>query len=159
MKDQARNSLWLASIGLAVLGFIDSIYLTWVKVAGAKAACAGVGDCESVNNSIYSEIGGIPIAVLGAGAYLAIILVGLLELHVPAWKEALILATFGMSLVGTLYSVYLTYIEVAVLHAICPYCVVSAVLITALLVISALRVREHGLDDDPDWAEELGTSA
>lgn len=129
-----------ASIILSILGLADSIYLTWIKLANATAACAGIGECESVNNSPYAEIAGIPIALLGAGAYLAMIFFLVIEPQAKFWQENSPLVVFGLSLVGVLYSAYLTYVEIAILHAICPYCVISAILLVALLGISVVRL-------------------
>ncbi len=53
---------------------------------------------------------------------------------------------FGVSLIGTLYSAYLSYLEVAVLKAICPYCVASAIAVTAVLVLCVLRLRSADAD-------------
>jgi uncharacterized membrane protein len=134
---------WLPrfSVLLAVIGLIDSLYLTWVKVAHPVAFCGGVGGCEAVNSSAYSQIGGVPIALLGAGAYLAMLVLLGAERLGESWAEWSLLGVFGLSLVGTLYSAYLTYIEVAVLHEICPYCVVSAIVITTIFIISVIRLR------------------
>ncbi len=131
------------SIGLAIIGLLDSIYLSWIKLSGTTALCGGVGDCESVNNSIYSEINGIPIAFLGAGAYLLILGILLVESQLGANADWPVMSMFGLSLIGVLYSIYLTYIEIAVLRAICPYCVVSAIVITLLLAISIVRLRRR----------------
>lgn len=128
------------AIGMAGLGLIDSLYLTVVKLANATAICSGIGDCETVNSSRYSEIGGIPIAVLGAGAYLAILLLLLWEPNLRFNRDYARLAVFGISLSGTLYSAYLTYVEVQILRAICPFCVVSAVLMTGIFAISVTRL-------------------
>lgn len=122
------------------MGLVDSIYLTWVKYTGAYALCGPIGDCESVNSSQYSEVFGIPIALLGAGAYALIILLLVLERYGGVWIEYGQTIVFGMSLIGVLYSIYLTYIEIAVLKAICPYCVISAIILLALLVISGFRL-------------------
>lgn len=135
---------WLPrlSILLAVIGLIDSLYLTWVKLAHTAAFCGGVGGCETVNSSAYSQINGLPIAVLGAGAYLAMLALMRAERLGGSWSEWSVLGVFGLSLVGTLYSAYLTYIELAVLRAICPYCVVSAIVVTLVLTISVIRLRQ-----------------
>ena len=129
-----------ASILLAVLGLLDSIYLGWVKFTGAYALCGPIGNCESVNSSQYSEIFGIPIALLGAGAYAIMIVLLLLEKRGQFWAEFASMIVFGMSLVGVLYSIYLTYIEIAVLKAICPYCVISAIILVILLLLSGIRL-------------------
>jgi uncharacterized membrane protein len=139
---------WIISIGASLIGLIDSIYLTWIKLADKTAACSNIGDCESVNNSQYSEIAGIPIALLGAGAFLTIFLLLALEKRLPDQSTSLRMGVFGLSLTGTLYSVYLTYLEIAVLRAICPFCVVSAISIFALLIIGVIRLKESFTDID-----------
>ena len=123
---------------LSMVGALDSVYLSWLKITGAVAA---VGDCEAVNSSRYAEVAGVPIAILGLLGYLAILGVTLLENREPSWKSGLRLAFFGFTLTGTLYSVYLTYVEVAILRAICPFCVVSAVVMLALFIIAIYRLR------------------
>lgn len=146
-KKNAGKMTLRISVTLALIGLADSIYLTWIKLANATASCAGIGDCESVNSSKYAEFAGIPIALFGAGAYLAIILFLLIEDRNKFWKDTAPLIVFGISLTGVLYSAYLTYVEVAILHAICPYCVLSAVVIIVLLVISVVRLlKDENLD-------------
>jgi uncharacterized membrane protein len=139
---------WIISIGASLIGLIDSIYLTWIKLADKTAACSNIGDCESVNNSQYSEIAGIPIALLGAGAFLTIFLLLALEKRLPDQSTSLRMGVFGLSLTGTLYSVYLTYLEIAVLRAICPFCVVSAISIFVLFIIGVMRLKESFTDID-----------
>jgi len=134
------GNLRTASIVLAVLGLLDSIYLVWVKYTGAYALCGPIGNCESVNSSQYSEIYGIPIALLGAGAYAVMIVLLLLENRGQVWAEFGPMIVFGMSLIGVLYSIYLTYIEVVILKAICPYCVISAIILVILLILSGIRL-------------------
>ena len=134
--------LHLITLGLAALGALDAAYLTWVKLSGVNAACGGIGDCEVVNNSAFASISGLPIAVLGLGAYAAIIALLLLERSRPALSEYTRLATFGVTLIGTLYSGWLTYVEVAILRAICPFCVASAIIITLLFLMSVHRMLE-----------------
>jgi len=132
---------WWLEIVFAVIGLADSVYLTWLKISGGLAACGGIGDCESVNASIYSQINGVPIAMMGAVAYFLILLFLFLESRddfIGDWSPMIV---FGLSLTGTLYSIYLTYIEIAVLKAICPYCVVSAVAVLVIFVISIARLR------------------
>jgi uncharacterized membrane protein len=129
------------SLCLTLLGFAVSAYLTWIKLTGNTAACGPVGNCESVNNSRYAAIGGVPIALLGALGYLALLAALVVEARWQSLSGTARLAVFGVSLVGTLYSGYLTYVEVAVLRAICPYCVVSAIAMTLILVLCVLRLR------------------
>jgi uncharacterized membrane protein len=134
------QKLRVTSALLAAIGFIDSLYLTYVKLSHQQVYCGGLGECETVNNSPYSEINGIPIALLGIGGYLLIIVLLYLETRGGFWQSNSRLFVFGLSLIGILYSIYLTYIEIAVLKAICPYCVLSAVVMLMLFLISTYRL-------------------
>ena len=102
--------------------------------------CLGNGDCSTVNSSRFSVIYGIPVSLLGMIAYLAIFILLALELRKILTRENSNLLVFGLSLVGVLFSAYLTYIELYVIHAVCPFCVVSAVVITVIFLISIIRL-------------------
>jgi uncharacterized membrane protein len=130
----------VGSLILAGIGLVDSLYLTYVKISNSYAICGPLGDCESVNSSQYAEIAGIPIALLGAGAYLIILLLLILEKRGEFWADYAPIIVFGISFAGVLYSAYLTYIEIFVLRAICPYCVVSAVVLVFLLALASARL-------------------
>lgn len=138
----ARPVDWLRWTGLAfaVLGIVVAAYLTWIKLAHTQVFCSGVGDCEAVNTSIYSQINGVPVAMLGLAAYVMLAALFLLEDRWSWLQDYAPLAIFGLALTGTLYSAYLTYIELFVIHAVCPYCVTSALLITGILVIAIIRL-------------------
>jgi len=137
------NKLRLASLLFVVIGLLDAAYLSYVKVINSQVFCGTSQQCEIVNNSSYSEIAGVPIAYLGFGAYLVIGLLHTLETRDQSYQRNVPLIIFGLSLTGVLYSAYLTYIEIAVLRAICPYCVVSAVVILLIFLISIVRVASH----------------
>ena len=130
-------------IALASIGMLDSIYLTWIKLANQEAMCSGIGSCEAVNSSEYATLAGIPIALFGAGAFLVILIFMLFETRTPFLEENSLMLVFGLSLVGVLYSVYLTYLELYVLKAICPFCVLSAVSLLGLLVVASIRLRKQ----------------
>jgi uncharacterized membrane protein len=138
-----NRNMRILSIILAVSGVIVSGYLSWVKLAHAQVFCGGSGECELVANSPYAEIVGIPIAFLGLGAYIVITGLLLLENYGDFWKQNSPLIIFGMTLVGLLYSAFLTYLEIAVIRAICPYCVVSAIIMTLLFIIAIIRLFRH----------------
>jgi uncharacterized membrane protein len=129
-----------ASIVVAMIGILDALYLSYVKLAHQEVYCGGSGACDTVNNSPYAEFSGVPIAYLGLGAYILILFLLLLESKGDFWANYSPLFVFGTSLAGVLYSIYLTYIELAVLHAVCPYCVVSAIAITILFILSLVRL-------------------
>ena len=137
---RSLDKLRLTSFIIAAIGLLDSLYLSYSKLSHTQVYCAGSGNCEMVNSSVYSEIAGIPIAFLGAAAYLVILIVLYLEGKGDFWKENSPLIIFGMTLAGTLYSIYLTFIEIAVLKAICPYCVVSAIAQVSLLFVTVVRL-------------------
>jgi uncharacterized membrane protein len=135
-KLQRRLVLVFGLIGLAV-----SIYLIFIKLYPASPLCMGLGDCDAVNTSIYSELFGIPIALFGAITYAVILALALLESKIQLVQEWAPVAEFGLALFGTLYSAYLTYIELFVLHKICPYCVISAISITIICFAAGLRLK------------------
>ena len=128
---------------ISALGFIDSVYLIVIKYSNNEKLCfIGAGDCLSINTSVYSETFGIPNAVLGAAAYLAILGLFLIEQKssiIARWSPYLL---FGLTFLGVIYSAYLTYLEIAVIKAVCPFCVVSAVVMLALFIISITRLFE-----------------
>jgi len=133
----ARDWLGLAIPILSVVGMLVSAYLTWVHWGGSKALCSGIGDCETVNNSAYAVVAGIPVALLGFGMYLALFGLSMYGRRAGLETASMVaLAVFGISLAGVLYSAYLTYIELAVIHAICPWCVSSAIMITLIFGLS-----------------------
>jgi uncharacterized membrane protein len=130
------------SVVLSAIGLVDSSYLAWIKLGNQEIMCADIGGCDVVNSSRYSEIGGIPIALIGAVAYIVILLFLLIENRSDFLQENSPLYIFGLSLIGTLYSGYLTYLEVAVINAICPYCVLSAVMMLVIFILSVVRLRQ-----------------
>ncbi len=132
---------WLMRL-LALAGVGVSGYLTWTHLANQAIACGGSQECDIVQQSIYSEVMGIPVALLGLLAYVALLVLLFLRGRLPeAWDAYIPLAVFGISLIGVLYSAYLTYLEMYVIHAICRWCVSSAVIITAIFILSLFDLR------------------
>ncbi len=142
MKARVPNLPVIAAV-IACLGLIDSAYLWLIKITNNEALCIpGIGDCWSVNNSKYSEFYGIPISVFGVATYIAILVLILAEKRSGAQRVNLILAQFGITLMGFIFSLYLTYIQYGVLKAFCPFCLVSAICMTALFVITIIRLAK-----------------
>lgn len=139
-RGSSQRLLRTLSLIAAVAGVIVAGYLTYVYITDAETLCTGVGGCDAVKNSRFSHISGIPVAALGLAGYLAIVGSLVLESSGPQGAEFGPIVVFGLSLLGTLYSAYLTYLELFVIHAICPYCVASAVLMTAVFVLSIARL-------------------
>jgi uncharacterized membrane protein len=138
------ENLRRVAIFLAVLGVVVSGYLSWSHLANAQPAlCSEGGGCDTVQSSRYSEIGEIPVALLGVAGYLAIIGALILEKFSLPLAENAPLLTFGFSLIGVLYSAYLTYLELFVILAICFYCVISALVMVAIFVITIIRLNHQ----------------
>jgi uncharacterized membrane protein len=138
-KEKSALFYWIGLIA-TLLGELDSIYLLIYKLTGNNRMCIGSGACHDVNFSPYSEIYGIPISLLGVVAYLAIAAVLVLEQRLPLFQENGPLAVFGLSLAGVGFSAYLTYLELGVIHKVCPFCVVSAVCISIVFIMAIVRL-------------------
>ena len=138
--DKTAPALFWSSMVLTIFGVADSVYLLIYKITGNPHMCLGNGGCHNVNFSPYSEIGGIPVSLFGIVAYLAIVVILLMEARVKIAQENGPLAIFGISLAGVGFSAYLTYLELYVIHAICPFCVASAVLITLIFILAIIRL-------------------
>jgi uncharacterized membrane protein len=118
----------LALAGLAVGG-----YLTYIHYAGIAPICAASGGCEKVQSSSYAELAGVPVALLGALGYAAILATTFVR------GEAGRLGGACIALAGAGFSAYLTYLELFEIHALCQWCVASAVLMLALAVLTVVR--------------------
>jgi len=130
---------------LALLGLGVASYLTWVHYGEAFAFCMGGGGCGGVQASRYALVGGVPVALLGLAMYLALAALAAARLRLGDRAPALVpLALFAVSLAGTLYSGYLTYLELYVIKAICWWCVASAALVTGILALSAWELSATG---------------
>ena len=132
--------LYRASIALVIVGLLVSIYMTIYKVTSNNSMCLGSGDCSTVNASIYSEVNGIPVAVIGVLGYLAILVVHYFENRNRFFKENSTLMIFGMALTGFLFTVWLIYVEIALLKALCPFCLTSQAAMTLIFIIAVIRL-------------------
>ncbi|PKN94141.1 MAG: hypothetical protein CVU44_06995 [Chloroflexi bacterium HGW-Chloroflexi-6] len=133
-----KKLYWGAMIA-SIAGIAISIYMTIYKLTDNNAMCMGSGDCATVNASQYSEIYGIPLGVIGLLGYLGILLMLVLEKRIKIFLEYGNMIAMGMSFSGFVYSIYLTYLEIYVIKAICPFCVASAVAITLCFVFTFIR--------------------
>ena len=138
--DKTDLPLFWGTVILSILGAADALYLLIYKLTGNSQMCLGSGGCHDVNFSVYSEIYGIPVSVFGMSANLVILCILFLEGRLKIAKENGPLAIFGISLGGVAFSAYLTYLEIYVIHAVCPFCVASAVLITLLFILAIIRL-------------------
>jgi uncharacterized membrane protein len=127
-------SLRAASIGVALIGLAIAGYLTVIHYTGTAPVCAIAHGCETVQKSRYSELGGVPVALLGLLGY-----IGILAALAVDGERGRTAAAF-LSLGGFGFSLWLTYTEVAKLDAICIWCVGSAICMTLLAGLSAVRL-------------------
>lgn len=125
-------------IFLSVIGLVDSGYISWIKISHTEEKCiTGLGNCTTVNTSQYSELFGIPVAFMGFAAYLAILIILIID---SKYKLLNTYALFGITLVGFLFTIYLTYAQFGLLKTFCPYCLLSAVTMTGLFLLSAINM-------------------
>jgi uncharacterized membrane protein len=128
-----------AILAVAVLGIVVAGYLSYVETSGATAVCGPVGDCNTVQQSRYAVLFGlVPVGVLGLLAYVAVIVMWFIARFgsrpTADYAGLLLLVT---AFLGTLFSIYLTFLEPFVIGATCAWCLASSVAITVLLWLSA----------------------
>jgi len=122
---------------LALLGVIDAAYLSLYKLGIIGGITCRVGSCQQVQNSPQSVLFGIPVSVLGLGAYVALLALALVGVQPRfAADRRIAVAITAISGVGMLFSAYLTYVEARVIYMWCQYCVISAILITLIFLLS-----------------------
>lgn len=128
---------------LAVVGILIASYLTLYKVGVIGVLSCSVGSCETVNTSKWSVLLGVPIAAWGLVAYVTLLVLALVG-GTEAREESVTIARLLVALAGwsVLFSAWLTYLELFVIHAICMWCVISAIIVTAIFVVSVLDLRE-----------------
>jgi uncharacterized membrane protein len=130
----AQRTMRIAMIVLATIGVGLASYLTYVHYAGIKPACTAGESCTKVQTSIYSDLAGVPVALMGLIGYIAI----LGSLLAPE-SERTRLITVLLALSGFAFSAYLTYRELFSIHAICEWCVSSAGIMTLLAILATTR--------------------
>ena len=128
---------------LALLGLMVSTYLAMYKLGYLGVIQCSIGGCETVQSSRWAFFLGQPVALWGVGAYITLLVLAVLGLQ-PRLQRArwVALTLFGFSAVGVLFSAYLTYVEAFVIHAWCQWCVVSAILVTLIFLLSIPGLRQ-----------------
>ncbi len=153
---------WILPV-LAIIGFGVALYLSYVEVTRATAVCGPVGNCNSVQESVYARLFGvIPIGLMGIIGYLAILAAWLLRIYTPEkYHNILSISIWGMAWFGVLFSIYLTFLEPFVIGATCAWCISSAIIMTLILLIStapaknALRIQVDMPDLEEDEEEQF----
>src|SRR5690348_2073757 len=138
MRAPQEGTLRIAATFLAAFGIGVATYITIADSGGGSPVClAGGHGCQTVASSSYSHLLGINVAVFGIVGYVLLLIAALLRGDVAR------MAGFLFSLAGFGFSVYLTYLELFVIEAICQWCVASAVLMTILFGLNAVRMLAY----------------
>jgi uncharacterized membrane protein len=128
---------------LSLIGLIVAGYLSLHRMGFIGELQCSIGGCEVVQSSRYAVFLGMPVAYLGLVAYVGLLVVSLIGVQPGRERDRRIsIALLAGSAVGVLFSAYLTYLEAFVIHAWCQWCVISAVIVTCIFVISVIEVRE-----------------
>jgi uncharacterized membrane protein len=131
-----QRTLRLAAGVVALAGLLVAGYLTWVYFDDAALVCVAGGGCETVQESEYAEIAGVPVALLGLGAYATVL--GLVAWDTPNAR----LGAAMLAFVGLVFSFYLLVLQLFVIDAVCVWCLANDVVIAPLLaVVTALRIK------------------
>jgi uncharacterized membrane protein len=127
---------------LSLTGLFVAVYLYLYKIGQIGTLACGTGACETVQLSPQSRFLGVEVALIGVVGYAVLLLLALLSLQPrfagPAWPSRLLAVLSG---IGVLFTAYLTALELFVIHAICRYCVASAVIIVLLFLLAARELR------------------
>jgi uncharacterized membrane protein len=127
---------------LSLTGCFISAYLYLYKIGKIGSLACGAGGCETVQLSLWSRFAGIEVALIGLLGYLLLLAVSLLSLRPglsqQGWPATLLTA---LAVVGVGFTIYLTYLELFVIHAICRWCVASGGIIVAILIAALLDQR------------------
>lgn len=129
---------WLLLVPFSLGGLGTSAYLTYSHYADQPTECAGVGSCEYVQTSEYSDILGVPVAILGLLFFIAFTALVVARLATGPdrlqWAQPI---AFSMALGGLAFVTYLTYVELFIIDAICPWCVATAAFTAACFALTA----------------------
>ena len=132
---------------LALAGIFVALYLFLYKIGRIGNLSCSIGSCETVNLSRWSVFMGAPVAAWGVGFYVVMFGLSVASLQDRyadslGMSKLLAIASGG----GFVFSLWLTYLELFVIHAICQWCVISAMIVTTIFVVSALDLRDRTLD-------------
>jgi uncharacterized membrane protein len=130
----STRTLSRTMIGLTLLGLGVATYLTVAHYSGGTTICPLHGGCETVQHSKYAELDGVPVALIGLIGYILILGV----LLAPATETTRLIAVL-LTVGGFGFSAYLTGRELFSIHAICPWCVSSAIVMTILACLAVWR--------------------
>jgi uncharacterized membrane protein len=139
---------------LALAGIFVALYLFLYKIGVVGNLNCSIGSCETVNLSRWSIFLGAPVAAWGVGFYAVMFVLSVASLqdryaHSAGMSKLLALASGG----GFLFTIWLTYLELLVIHAICQWCVISAIIVTMMFVIAMADLRERSELSEPELSD------
>lgn len=139
-----KYPLWLLP-ALVVIGISAASYLAFVEVSQSEAICGPVGDCNTVQQSKYATLFGfLPVGVLGVMGYILILFAwGIQHYGRSEWHRLASVALWGMAGFGTIFSIYLTFLEPFVIGATCMWCITSAVVQTAIFWLATEPAKKY----------------
>lgn len=144
---------------LGLAGLAIAVYLAYVELTQNKAVCGPVGECNVVQSSQYAHLVGIPVAVYGVLFFLSVLGLWLLLRYQKGEKMGWIAAALtALSLFGTLFSIYLTALELLVISAVCAWCLTSALISALLLLFTVSQWLKEGSSHthEPEIASQSG---
>ncbi|MFC1916901.1 vitamin K epoxide reductase family protein [Chloroflexota bacterium] len=131
----------IAMPALGLLGMGISGYLTYIHYQNLKSICLFNADCDPVLTSQYATIWGVPISLFGLLMYSMLTVLSLWSVRArDEWQDVLNLALYSISLSGTVFSLYLYYLEIFEIHAFCSWCIGSSIVIVSILVCSLINL-------------------
>ncbi len=132
VQSSSKPKLPIIAAIVAMVGIVDSVYLTVQHFTGEKVPCSLITGCEQVLSSQYAEMFGIPTAAFGAAAYFFAFSLAVLA----AYGNRLMWSVFGVLVViMTIFTVYLIYLQAFVIEAFCQFCLISAATTITLFII------------------------
>lgn len=142
---------WLIP-ALIVVGIGVAGYLSYIETQPVEPLCGPIGDCKSVQHSKYAVLFDIlPVGIFGLLGYFGLLAAWLARRFLPALEKYAAVAFWGMAFFAVVFSIYLTYLEPFVIHAVCIWCLSSAVMVTLLLLLGLPpAVRMFSLPEDGD---------
>jgi uncharacterized membrane protein len=127
---------------LSLTGLFISAYLYLYKIGRIGTLACGTGGCETVQQSPWSRVAGLDVSLIGVVGYAGLLVLSLAALQpglaAQRWPSTLLVT---LAAIGTAFAAYLTYLELFVIHAICRWCVGSAVIMLAILIVVLLDRR------------------
>ncbi len=132
----------LALVTVSFVGFLDATYLTASHYLDAPLPCSILEGCEQVTNSEYAVVFGIPVALGGVFYYLSIFILSVAYLDIRNNKILYIIPP--LTAIGFLASVWFVYLQLFIIKAICPYCMLSAATSTILFILGIFILKYTG---------------